>query len=133
MISHVRRVSLFVAFVVVVVSAWTTTADAAAPQTTAASQVTLLYVDVMSPTDILVHGTATCGQPSGQADLLVTGVQVADFRFGTGNATIPCGIGPVGWSVIVTAYPDWHRGMVTVNAILADATGGASDSRNFYV
>lgn len=47
MISHVRRVSLFVAFVVAVVSAWTTTADASA-----ASGVTVVpQVTVTGPAD----------------------------------------------------------------------------------
>lgn len=63
MIAQVRRISLIVAFVVAAVSAWTTAAEAADPQISAAPQVTVTNAQNLSAMQLVVSGTATCGQP----------------------------------------------------------------------
>lgn len=135
MIAQVRRVSLFVAFVVAAVSAWTTTADAAgSARVAAAPQVTVTGAGLSSTVDLEVYGTATCGQSSGQADLFVSGLQLLDWVYGATTTTITCGAGPVNWHVTVTTYPGWRSpDWVTVNAILTDATGDATHSTSFFV
>lgn len=135
MIAHVRRVSLFVAFVVAAVSAWTTTADAATvPRVAAAPQVTVTGATFTSMMIIEVYGTATCGQSGGQANLSVSGLQLLDWVYGATTTTVACEAGPVAWHVTLFTYQRWRSGdWVTVSAALVDATGDATDSKSVYL
>lgn len=134
MIAQVRRIALFVALVVAVVSAWSTTSKAAEPRLAAVPQVTVTNAQTSSATVLEVDGTATCGQSGGQAELFVSGVQVMNFVFGAVTTTVNCATGPVPWHVTITLYSEqWHTGSVSANAILTDSTGSATDSENFYL
>lgn len=134
MITRVRRISLIVAFVVAAVSAWTTTADATESRITAAPQVTVNVIQTASPNVLEVYGTATCGQPTGQAELFVSGLQVLEFVYGATTTTINCAAGTVYWQVDITVYSwQWHTGSVIGQAMLTDATGTAQASEESYL
>jgi hypothetical protein len=63
---------------------------------------------------IRVNGTLTCSQPTGQANLLVSGVQFGGFAVGAAGATVTCAAGPVPWTVVVFS-DDFHQGQITIN------------------
>lgn len=82
--------------------------------------------------DVIVHGTLTCTNPTGQVTLLVSGVQVLSFATGVASATVTCAAGPAPWAVVLSSY-DFHPGQIVVNAsfFAYPAEPGAQASRVF--